>query len=45
VAENVVEGDVRFFGGNLRATYNLARNIANKLKDAKLPEATASAKT
>jgi hypothetical protein len=32
VLERVVEGDVRFFGGNLRATHNLARNVAGTLK-------------
>lgn len=44
VTENTVEGDVRFFGGNLRATHNLAKNIANKMKEAKLPEAAAPGK-
>ena len=44
VVENVVEGDVLFFGGNLRATHNLARNIASKIKASTLPEATASDK-
>jgi hypothetical protein len=28
VLESTVNGDVRFFGSNLRATHNLARNIA-----------------
>ena len=37
--ERVVDGNVRFFGGNLRATHNLARNGANALKQATLPEA------
>jgi hypothetical protein len=32
VLERVVEGDVRFFGGNLRATHNLAHNVAETLK-------------
>jgi len=36
--ELVVHGNVRFFGGNLRATHNLARNVANALKQAALPE-------
>jgi len=27
-----VNGDVRFFGSNLRATHNLAHNIANSIK-------------
>jgi hypothetical protein len=30
--ERTVNGDVRFFGSNLRATQNLARNIANTIK-------------
>ena len=38
VLERVVHGNVRFFGGNLRATHNLARNVANALKQATLPE-------
>ena len=37
VLERVVEGDVRFFGGNLRATHNLARNVAETLKKAESP--------
>jgi len=28
VVERTVQGNVRFFGGNLRATHNLAGNIA-----------------
>ena len=32
VLERNVNGDVRFFGSNLRATHNLARNIANTIK-------------
>jgi hypothetical protein len=42
VLERVVHGNVRFFGGNLRATHNLARNVANALKQATLPEPYAS---
>jgi hypothetical protein len=34
VFERVVDGNVRFFGGNLRATHNLACNVANALKQA-----------
>ena len=45
VVENTVEGNVRFFGGNLRATHNLAKNIANKVKASKLPESPTPAKT
>jgi hypothetical protein len=32
VRENTVNGNVRFFGSNLRATHNLARNIAKVIK-------------
>jgi len=32
VLQNEVNGDVRFFGSNLRATHNLARNIAKTIK-------------
>jgi len=42
VFDRVVDGNVRFFGGNLRATHNLARNVANALKQAMLPEPLAS---
>ena len=38
VFESVVDGNVRFFGGNLRATHNLARNVAKAVKQAPLPE-------
>ena len=38
VLERVVDGNVRFFGGNLRATHNLARNVANAIKQSSLPE-------
>jgi hypothetical protein len=37
VVERTVQGNVRFFGGNLRATHNLARNIAKMLKQSPLP--------
>ena len=44
VVERVVDGNVRFFGGNLRATHNLARNVANALKHANgLPQRAQSA--
>jgi hypothetical protein len=36
--ENVVDGNVRFIGGNLRATHNLAHNVAVTLKRSTLPE-------
>jgi hypothetical protein len=42
VVERVVNGNVRFFGGNLRATHNLARNVAEAMKKADLPDATLS---
>ncbi len=32
VLETLVGGNVRFFGSNLRATHNLARNVANKIQ-------------
>ena len=33
VLDRTVNGDVRFFGTNLRATHNLARNIAKMIKE------------
>ena len=33
VLDRTVNGDVRFFGNNLRATHNLARNIAKMIKE------------
>ena len=36
--ENVDDGSVRFFGGNLRATHNLAHNAALTLKRSTLPK-------
>jgi len=36
--ERTVNGNVRFFGSNLRATHNLARNIAKMIKQSKWPE-------
>jgi len=39
VVEQVVNGNVRFLGGNLRATHNLAHNIAGAMKRSTLPEA------
>jgi hypothetical protein len=38
VLDHVVEGDVRFIGDNLRATHNLAHNVAGALKRSTLPE-------
>ncbi len=40
VLERIVDGNVRFFGGNLRATHNLARNVAQTLKKSDLPAPT-----
>ena len=33
VLDRTVNGNVRFFGTNLRATHNLARNIAKMIKE------------
>ena len=38
VLDRTVEGNVRFFGSNLRATHNLARNIAKVIKKSELRE-------
>jgi hypothetical protein len=38
VLEDVVDGNVRFIGGNLRATHNLAHKVAVTLKRSALPE-------
>ena len=32
VLETLVDGNVRFFGSNLRATHNLARNVADRIQ-------------
>jgi hypothetical protein len=37
VWERTVDGNVRFFGANLRATQNLARNVAGNIKQSTLP--------
>jgi hypothetical protein len=37
VQEHVVDGNVRFIGGNLRATHNLAHNVAATLNKSPLP--------
>jgi hypothetical protein len=37
VLERTIDGDVRFFGANLRATHNLARNIAKTIKESSWP--------
>ena len=41
VQEHVVDGNVRFIGGNLRATHNVAHNVAATLKKSPLPEQAA----
>lgn len=38
VLERTINGNVRFMGGNLRATHNLARNVAKTIKQSALPE-------
>jgi len=38
VLEDTVHGNVRFLGSNLRATHNLARNVAKTIKKASLSE-------
>lgn len=46
VLDRTVNGSVRFFGSNLRATHNLARNIAKVIKEARLlPEQPEAAVT
>jgi hypothetical protein len=38
VFERMINGNVRFMGSNLRATHNLAHNVAKAIKQASLPE-------
>ena len=42
VLERSVNGTVRFFGGNLRATHNLAHNVAGAIKKSTLPNSATS---
>ena len=42
VLERTVAGNVRFLGSNLRATHNLARNVAKTIKQSALPEPSVS---
>ena len=42
VVDRTVNGNVRFFGSNLRATHNLARNIAKAVKNANMAAVRAS---
>ena len=43
VFERTVHGEVLFLGSNLRATHNLARNVAKAIKQAALPVPSMSA--
>jgi len=43
IVERTVDGKVRFMGSNLRATHNLARNVAKGIKQSSLPEPLHSA--
>ena len=45
ILERTVHGNVRFMGCNLRATYNLARNIAKTIKKSSMPEPPSSVVT
>lgn len=45
ILDQTVNGNVRFFGSNLRATHNLAHNVAKTIKQASLPEPSSSAGT
>jgi hypothetical protein len=38
ILERTVNGNVRFMGSNLRATHNLARNVAKAIKQSSLPD-------
>jgi hypothetical protein len=40
VLERVSNGNVRFFGDNLRATHNLARNVTKAIQQSTLPDVT-----
>ena len=42
ILDRTVHGNVRFLGNNLKATDNLARNIAKTIKNSSLSEAAAS---
>jgi hypothetical protein len=43
VLERVSNGNVRFFGDNLRATHNLARNVTKAIQQSTLPDVTSAA--
>lgn len=38
VFERTINGNVRFIGSNLRATHNLAHNVAKRIQQSSLPE-------
>ena len=42
IVERTVNGNVRFFGSNLRATHNLARNVAKTINQSPLPDSSLS---
>ncbi len=42
ITERMVNGNVRFIGSNLRATHNLAHNVAKTLKKTSLPDPAAA---
>ena len=44
VLERKIEGNVRFMGSNLRATHNLAHNVAKHIQQSSLPEPSKSAR-
>ncbi|HEV2728989.1 MAG TPA: hypothetical protein VGV15_03070 [Terriglobales bacterium] len=43
ILEHTVNGNVRFMGSNLRATHNLARNVAKAIAKSSLPEPPSAA--
>lgn len=45
ILERSVNGNVRFFGSNLRATHNLAKNVAKAIKQSSLPEPSSTTST
>ena len=44
VLERTINGNVRFMGSNLRATHNLAHNVAKLIQQSSLPEPSNSAR-
>ena len=44
ILERTVNGNVRFLGSNLRATHNLARNVAKTIEQSSLPGPSQSAR-